>query len=133
MVLIDTSAWIHFLRPDCSVAVRERVQALLEAGRACWCPMVRLELWNGAGGDREKRILRQFEKRIPELEITREVWSAACELARRCRAAGTTVPATDIVIAACARYHGAGLEHADTDFDSVAAVVDPPIPTDSLS
>ena len=120
MVLVDTSSWIHFLRPGGDAAVRARVESLLQNGTARWCPMVRLELWNGAGGDREKKVLKEFERLIPELEITPEVWSAAYELARRCRAAGVSAPACDLVIHACARYHGAGLEHADGDFSQIA-------------
>lgn len=120
MVLVDTSSWIHFLRSGGDPDVRARVEQVLESGSARWCPVVRLELWNGAGGEREKRILRDFERRIPELSITEDVWDAACELARRCRAAGVTVPATDLLIHACARHHGAGIEHADSDFDLIA-------------
>jgi predicted nucleic acid-binding protein len=124
MVLIDTSAWIHFLRTDGAPDVRARVEAALRSGEACWCAIVRLELWNGAGGDKEKKILRQFESRIPSLEIDAAVWDHACDLARRCRAAGVTVPAVDIAIAACARCHGATLEHADGDFAQIADVAD---------
>ena len=123
MILVDTSSWIHFLRPDGDIAVRARVSAALEAGVACWCPMVRLELWNGAQGDREKRVLREFERLIPALPMTVEVWNLADERARRCRKAGVTVPATDLLIDACAVHHGATLEHADSDFDAIAAAV----------
>ncbi|MDP1571140.1 MAG: PIN domain-containing protein [Vicinamibacterales bacterium] len=122
MVLVDSSSWIHFLRADGDPAVRTRVEALLHAGTARWCPLVRLELWNGAGGEREKKILREFERLIPELSITPAVWDEAFDLARRCRAAGVTVPATDLLIAACARHHAAALEHADADFDDIAGV-----------
>jgi predicted nucleic acid-binding protein len=122
MVLVDTSSWIHFLRPDGDGEVRARVEAALRSGTACWCSLVRLELWKGAGGDREKRVLREFERLVPELAIDDRIWSDACDLARRCRAAGVTVPATDILIAACARHHGAELEHADADFDAIASV-----------
>jgi predicted nucleic acid-binding protein len=59
---------------------------------------------------------------LPELAIDDEVWSGARELARRARSAGVSVPATDIVIAACARRHGAALETADADFERLAAV-----------
>lgn len=120
MVLVDTSAWIHFLRPDGDATVRARVSAALEAGVACWCPIVRLELWNGAKGDRERKVLREFERLIPELPITTEVWSDACDSARHCRKAGVTVPATDLLIHACAWHHGATLEHADSDFGLIA-------------
>jgi len=119
-MLIDTSSWIHFLRPDGDPAVRARVDGLLRAGTARWCPLVRLELWNGAGGERERKVLREFERLLPELAITPEVWNEACDLARRCRAGGVTVPATDILIAACARHHGAHLEHSDGDFEAIA-------------
>jgi predicted nucleic acid-binding protein len=44
------------------------------------------------------------------------VWSAAFDLARRARSAGISVPATHILIAACARHHQVELEHADSDF-----------------
>lgn len=79
--------------------------------------MIRLELWNGAGGEREKKVLRDFERRLGQLEMNDEVWGTAYELARRARASGITVPATDLLIAACASHHGVGLEHSDADFD----------------
>ncbi len=122
MVLVDTSSWIHFLRTDGLPEVRARVETVLRSGSARWCPLVRLELWNGAGGDRERKILREFERIVPELAITPEVWTEAYDLARRCRAAGVTAPATDLLITACARHHGAGIEHADGDFDRIAGV-----------
>jgi len=125
VVLVDTSSWIHFLRPQGDAGARRRVEALLQSGTACWCPLVRLELWNGAGGGREKKVLKQFERDLPELAITDEVWEDAHDVARRCREAGVTVPASDLLIAACARYHGAALEQADTDFDQIAGVTDP--------
>jgi predicted nucleic acid-binding protein len=125
VILVDSSSWIHFLRPTGDPVVRARVEAALSAGEACWCPLVRLELWNGAAGDRDRKILRDFESVLPELPIDDAVWASADELARRARAAGISVPATDILIAACARRHGALLETADADFDRLAAV--PPI------
>jgi predicted nucleic acid-binding protein len=74
-----------------------------------------LELWNGAGGDRDRKVLRDFERLLPELGIDSAVWNAAFDLARRARSAGISVPATDILIAVCARHHDVELEHADTD------------------
>ncbi len=123
MILVDSSSWIHFLRPNGDPEVRARVEAALTAGEACWCPLVRLELWNGAAGDRDRKSLRDFEAVLPELPIDDEVWSGAYELARRARSAGVSVPATDMLIAACARRHGAELETADSDFERLAAAV----------
>lgn len=123
-VLVDTSAWIHFLRPNGDRVTQQRVAASLEAGTARWCAMVRLELWNGARGDHEKRLLREFERLVPELATSEAVWHRADDLARRCRAAGVTVPATDVLIQAVAAHHGAILEHADEDFTRLAAALE---------
>src|SRR5262245_6476602 len=117
MVLVDTSSWIHMLRADGDKAVRARVEALLHAGTACWCPMIRLELWNGARGDRDKKILRDFELWLPELPINEDVWGLAYELAQKARRAGATAPGSDVLIAACAKFHEVSLEHCDSDFD----------------
>ena len=122
MKLIDTSSWIHQMRATGDPAVRTRVEALLRAGEAAWCDMVRLEIWAGVGNDREQRVLREYEAVVAELPIDADVWQAACDLASRARRAGKTVPASDILICACARRHGVAIEHADAHFDMLAAL-----------
>ena len=115
--LIDTSAWIEFLRPDGDPAVAERVTDALDEGRAAWTHMVMLELWNGAGNEEERAKLRRIERVLPLLETSPAVWDDARSLAVRLRAAGKTVPATDLVIFASARRHHAALIHNDRHFD----------------
>ena len=122
MVLVDTSSWIHMLRRDGDNAARERVETLLKAGTACWCPMIRLELWNGARGDQDRKALRDFGRLLPELQITEEVWSLAYALAKKARASGTTAPGPDILITACAQFHDVHLEHSDSDFDRLLSL-----------
>jgi predicted nucleic acid-binding protein len=122
MKLIDTSAWIHALRPDGNRQISDRVRALLESGEAAWCPMVRLELWNGARGEQEKRVLRDLERHLPDLEATSSVWNLAVALAQRARTQGQTAPATDLLICACAQHHGVEIEHDDEHFTIIAAL-----------
>ena len=110
------------LRPDGNPEIRNRVEGALRSGEACWCPIVQLELWNGARGNREQRVLRRFAQVLPLLPMDEEAWSAAYDLARRARAQGVTVPAADVAIAACARRHGAALESADNDFELLAQI-----------
>jgi predicted nucleic acid-binding protein len=104
------------LRPNGDASVRARVVRALDSGEACWCPIIRLELWNGAGGDRERKVLREFERVLPELAIDPTIWIAAHDLARRARSAGISIPATDILITACARHYQVKIEHSDADF-----------------
>lgn len=117
MTLIDTSAWVEQLRATGDAAVRARVEALLQTGRAAWCAVVRLELWAGVGNEKERATLRAYAQELPELLIDDEVWDEACELASRCRAAGKSAPASDLLIAACARHHQIPVETADAHFD----------------
>lgn len=116
MILIDTSCWIEALRERGNADVRRRVYEHLQGGRACWAPVIRLELWNGARGDREKKVLREFEAVLPELAVNAEVWDLAFDLARRARSAGLTVPTPDLLIAACARHHGVDVDSTDAHF-----------------
>jgi predicted nucleic acid-binding protein len=119
MQLVDTSSWIHSLRPGGDADVRARVERLVRSGEASWCAMVKLELWSGAHKEHEKRILKDMEERLIDLEITPEVWKLACELALKSRKGGHTVPATDLLIAACARHHQVGIEHSDEHFEAL--------------
>jgi predicted nucleic acid-binding protein len=117
MKLVDSSSWLHALRRRGDDSARERVRLLVLSGQAAWCPVIRLELWAGVGADPERQMLKEMEQRIPELLINDEIWQAACELADRCRKAGKRVPPNDLLIVACARYHGVEVEAADTHFD----------------
>lgn len=118
-VLVDTSSWIEALRKDGKKEVRERVRRLMTEGRVVWCDMVLLELWNGARGQYERKSLSKLEEEIERLPIDAQVWSLSSQLAQQCRAAGKTVPATDLLIAACAHRHQVSLEHSDGHFEQI--------------
>lgn len=118
-ILIDTSAWVEALRIHGDEPTRREVQLALEEGTAVFCDMVRLELWIGAQGERERRYLSALEGELECLPTTGEVWERSRDLARRGRRAGLTVPATDLLIAACALHHGARLLHRDRHFEQI--------------
>jgi predicted nucleic acid-binding protein len=98
-------------------AIRQRISDLLGRGEAIWCPVIRLELWNGVGSEADRKILQDFEASMPELAITEEVWDEACELADRGRKARKTAPAIDLIIAACTSHYRVRLEHTASHFD----------------
>jgi predicted nucleic acid-binding protein len=118
MKLVDTSAWIEYLRSRQS-EVADNVEALVLADDAALCDMVMLELWNGARGEVEKRKLAGLSAASPHLEINAEVWKLAHRLATLCRDHGHTIPAADILAAACAVYHAVEMEHKDSHFDII--------------
>jgi predicted nucleic acid-binding protein len=118
MKLVDTSAWVEYLRSGHG-EVAENVESLVLSDEAAWCDMVMLELWNGARGQEEKRKLAELSATVPRLETTAEAWELAHRLAVRCRDKGKTVPAADILVAACAAYHNVEVEHKDGHFNEI--------------
>ena len=82
MILIDSSSWIEALRESGKAEVRKRVEGLLAAGNAAWCDPVRLELWNGARGQQERKVLAQLEKTVALLPVDDAVWDQAVALAK---------------------------------------------------
>lgn len=121
-VLVDTSAWVEALRRDGNGAIRDAVGAATRDGRVVFCEMVLLELWNGARGDAERRVLRALESDLVTLPTTPDVWRLAREMGEACRRQGITVPATDLLIAAFAQHHALDLLHNDRHFPLIASV-----------
>jgi predicted nucleic acid-binding protein len=120
MRLIDTSAWIETLREGGDSETRRNVDDAVRDGEAVLCDMVLLELWIGARGAAEQSTIAQLASNLTVLPIDADVWHKAHGLARACRAAGVTVPTTDLVIAACAVHHGVELLERDAHFGQIA-------------
>ena len=118
-VLIDTSCWVEALRKGGDRAIREQVRHLLLTGAAATCPMIVLELWNGARGEYEKSQLKKLDETLIYLDIDDEVWSGAKALSVLCRSNGLTIPSTDLLIISVSRRHGVSLIHSDRHFDLV--------------
>lgn len=115
MILIDTSAWVEFLR-DTGSSVCERVDQLIDAGFAT-CHPVRMEVLAGARNEQHLTELRGLLARGVLLPTTPEHFEAAAALYRRCRHQGETVrKLIDCLIAAHAIDADASLLQADTDF-----------------
>lgn len=120
MYLVDTSYWIELIRKRGDAATSTRVVELMKLGQAAWCDMVRLELWNGASSDYDIKAIHQLEAVVPSFVINAAVWDASIELSRLSRVNGLTIPANDLVIAACARCNGAEVESRDNHFKELA-------------
>jgi predicted nucleic acid-binding protein len=116
MTLIDTSSLVHFLRRKGDPAVKERVRRLLSGGDAGICELVAVELWMGVGSREDARDVKDLVGLLACLEIETGTWLLARRLAARCREAGTPVPSSDVVIAACAFTHGAAIDAEDIHY-----------------
>ena len=121
MTLIDASSWIEFLRGRGSES-SQRVKTLLARGQAAWCEFTLVELWNGAQGHFEKKVLEELEAEVQLYAVNEQVWAKARLLARRSREKGITATSGDIVVAACAVNYDLEVEHCDSHFDKILPI-----------
>jgi predicted nucleic acid-binding protein len=119
LILIDTSAWIEFLR-DSASPVCARVDALLE-GDVATCHPVRMEVLAGARDERHLTDLRGLLARATLLPTEPTGYEHASAVYRACRGHGETVrKLIDCLIAAVAIRERVPILHADADFDVIA-------------
>lgn len=119
MILVDTSAWIEFLR-DTGSDVCVAVDRLLDADLAI-CDAVSMEILAGARDERHLIQLRGLIARATMLPTTTADYEVASSMYRSCRTHGETVrKLIDCLIAAVAVRAGAEILHADSDFAAVA-------------
>jgi len=119
VILIDTSAWIEFLR-DTGSPVCRRVDDLLGSEIAT-CDPVRMEVLAGARDDAHLANLRGLLARATTIPTGPAEYERAAALYRTCRRGGETVrKLIDCLIASCALGAGATLLHADQDFTVLA-------------
>lgn len=116
MVLIDTSAWIEFLR-DTGSSVCGRVDELLGDDIAI-CEPVRMEILAGARDDKHLNDLRRLLAGATLLATEPMDYEEAASLYRVCRRGGETVrKLIDCLVATIAIRSDVPILHDDADFD----------------
>jgi predicted nucleic acid-binding protein len=119
MILVDTSAWVEFLR-DTGSPVCLRVEALL-AEEIATCHPIRMEVLAGARAERHLGDLRGLLARASLRPTLPADYEQAAALYRSCRRGGGTVRRLiDCLIAAHAIRAGVPVRHADSDFTVLA-------------
>ena len=118
MVLVDTSAWIEFLR-DTNSATCQRVRSLLQEKKSiATCPAICMEVTAGARDENHLRSLQRLLSVADILPIRDTDYEQAACLFRFCRQQGYSVrKIIDCLIAAVAIRDDILLLHSDRDFD----------------
>jgi len=120
VTLIDSSAWIEFLR-DGNVATADAVEALLRSGGALTEPVV-MEVLAGARSGRHGEQIRTLLGTVDLLPVTAEDWATAALLYRMCRVNGATIRSmVDCLIASVAIRNDVPVLAEDRDFEALAA------------
>jgi predicted nucleic acid-binding protein len=119
VILVDTSAWIEFLR-DTGSPVCEAVDRLLDQDLAV-TDAIRMELLAGARDEQHLRDLRGLIARTTVLATTPGDHDQTAALYRACRQRGETVrKLIDCLIGAVAIREDVEVLHLDSDFAALA-------------
>ena len=130
MILIDTSAWVEFLR-DLPGGSADAVEAALDT-EAAICDAISMEVLAGARDERHLVLLRGLLARATILPIDPADYDHAALLYRTCRRRGETVrKLIDCLIASVAIKADLPLLHCDRDFAALARQTDLRIHPDS--
>jgi predicted nucleic acid-binding protein len=119
-VLVDTSAWVDFLRGDDEVA--SCLETLRRSHQIVVCGQILQEVLQGS---RDAAALRKLERQFSIWAFEEERPEDFLEAARiyaNLRWRGITVPPSDCLIAAVATRRGLPLYATDPDFDHVPAL-----------
>jgi predicted nucleic acid-binding protein len=126
VILVDSSAWIEFLRETGS-PIHHRVHAALDSGQPlAWTDVVGMEILAGSRDDADRDRLRRllYGRHFLPIEGPDDYESAA-DLYRSCRRGGETPrKLTDCLIAAVAIRSDAAVLSGDADFEVIARHTD---------
>jgi predicted nucleic acid-binding protein len=125
-VLVDTSAWIEYLRGTGSAHNLWLRASIREGTPLAWTDPILFELTAGADDRERAEELRALVLRGPMLAVAGlQDWEDAAQLYRTARARGFTVRSgIDCLIAAVAIRTGTPLLTVDRDFEALAEVAD---------
>lgn len=124
MTLIDTSAWIEFLRPAGNPQIKTEVGDLVQSGRAAFTCPIRYELVSGARKNEQRTLDLLFEVAHHYPMIPSD-WNRAAEIRSILIRKGVTVPLSDLLIFCVAERHGFPLLAKDAHFEVIGEVSTP--------
>lgn len=122
MFLIDSSAWIEYLRPDGAKRAKERVREVLQREEAVSCGVVTVEILRGARNEKDFQTLKDSLMSLPQIPLDDTVIERASRWGFMLDRKGKVVSTTDLLIASSA-YKKARLLHIDSDFEMIASTV----------
>jgi predicted nucleic acid-binding protein len=122
MKLVDSSAWVEFLRRKGDLKVKQIVARLLQADQAAYTCPIRFELlsWVKPG---EEGDLEQAFALSHHFPFEQDDWREAARLERQWRARGLNVPRNDLFVATVAIRTGVVILCRDANFAAAQKVV----------
>ncbi len=131
LILVDSSIWIDYYRPQGSSSLKRQLQEALRGSVIATIGLIAVEVIQGAPNPEVLASLQEDFLGLHWLEMSQALWLEAARLGSRLRQEGLSVPATDVAIAATALHYRYRLWHRDVDFTRIARHVALPVFTAS--
>lgn len=122
-ILLDTSIWIRYLRPQGDEDIKAEVKRILLSERVFTCWVVKAELLVRARDEESFERLNADLEALEEIPLTKEVWLGAARLGNTLRRRGLTIPLPKLLITQVALMEKLQLWHADEYFEQIKGVV----------
>jgi len=119
-VIVDTSAWIEFFRPQGSAPLREAIKLLISESRILLPGIIRTEILRGTKSREEYDMLDDLLKGLTYLPVAEDFWGRLSQFSFDLLRKGLTIPLTDTYIALIAMENNARILHCDKHFDLIA-------------
>ena len=119
MYLVDTSVWIHALRPEGDPSIHSRLKPLIVSGETTVAEWIILELMTGLLASERKDTLLHWFAPIARLPFQASWWEDSWEYAARLRKRGVSPTAADCLTATVAIKNQVVLLHCDSDFEAM--------------
>lgn len=119
MIMLDTSIWIRYLRPQGWGSLKAEVQRALAGEHILTCWVVKTELLTGTRDKEGFERLRANLQALEDVPLTEAIWEAAARLGQALRLQGFTIPLSDLLIAQAAIKADLLLWHADEHFEQI--------------
>ena len=122
LYLVDSSAWIEFLRPKGSMRIREHVTSLVLNDQALITAIIKAEVLQGAKSEKEYEDLERRLRAVRYCAFDETLWTGVFRTGFQMRRKGFSTPVTDVMIAVLAQSQDAIVVHADKHFDELSSV-----------
>lgn len=120
MILVDSSVWIDYYRPEGIEGLKNIVKEAISSDLVAVNGVIIVEVLSGISKEAQFRQVGSDFKGFHYLSLSEEDFFEASSLGSSLRKKGVTVPPTDLVIAASAMKAGNTLYHLDSHFDLIA-------------
>jgi predicted nucleic acid-binding protein len=122
MRLVDSSAWVEFLRRKGDPKVKHIVARLLQADHVAYTCPIRFELWSGVRSGEESDLEQAFAL-SHHFPFEQDDWLEAARFERQLRGKGLQVPRNDLFVATVAIRTGLTILCRDAHFIAAQSVV----------